>query len=126
LDGALDKKPAFMERRTHPRRRVKEGAFAVLPADFKLGQIEDISRGGLAFCYVPIEELKDDTVELEIYFVADKFNLKRIPFETVSDYPIDENLPFNYVERRRRHLKFGDLDAVQQMQLEYFIKNYTD
>ncbi len=123
---AMEMTPEVMERRTHPRLKVREGAFAVLPSDLRLGPIEDISKGGLSFCYVPLDEPKCDSDELEIYFVTDGFNLKKIPFETVSDFSVDENLPFKYVERRRHCLKFGDLSAFQKDQLAHFMENYTE
>ena len=121
----MEMEPEVFERRTYPRLKVREGAFAVLPADLRLGPIDDISKGGLTFCYVPLDEPKSDSNELEIYFATDGFYLKKIPFETVSDFSVDENLPFKYVERRRHRLKFGDLSAFQQIQLAHFIENYT-
>jgi len=122
----MARKPDVIERRAHSRHKAREGAFAVLPADLRLGQIEDIGKGGLAFCYVPLEEPKCESDVLEIYFVADRFYLKKIPFKTVSDISVDENLPFNYVERRRHSLKFGDLTMFQKTQLSYFIENYSE
>ncbi len=41
------------ERRKHKRFKVKQGAFAVASPDYnKLGQIKDISEGGLAFQFI--------------------------------------------------------------------------
>ena len=102
-----------------------EGAYAVMPADLKLGQIEDISMGGLAFHYVPLEEPSFESCELEIYFVTDGFYLKKISFESVSDFSVDRDLPFSYVERRRHSLRFRNLSAFQRIQLSHFIEKYT-
>ena len=123
--AAMVKKRQVVEKRKERRYKAKEGAFTVLPANMKLGQIEDISPAGLSFFYVPLGEPDCESDELEIYFAGDGFQLKNIPFKTVSDYSINEGLSFRYVEKRRYSVKFGELTRFQKVQLDYFIKNYT-
>ena len=121
----MAKEQTMMDRRENRRRRVKNGAYAVLPRLWKVGQIEDISQGGLSFSYVPLEESQCEAGLMEIYFANDFFHLKKIPFETVSEFSIDEKTPFSYVERRRYCVKFTSLTAFQKKQIDYFIKNYA-
>ncbi len=92
----------------------------------RLGPIIDINETGLSFFYVPLDEKGSETDNVEIYFSDDDFHLQNISVELVSDYSIDENLPFNYVEKRRCSVKFGRLTPFQKIQLDYFIKNYTE
>jgi len=121
----MEQEPLFIEKRVQPRYKAKKGAFAVFPVGLKLGQIEDISRRGLSFYYIPLDESKCESDEMEIYFIDGDFHLINVPVEVVSDISMDEDLPFNYVERRRYGVKFGKLTAFQQVQLDYFLKKYT-
>ena len=98
----------------------------MLPADLRLGQIEDISMVGLSFCYVPMGEPMNPSDELEIYSVDKSFHLKRIPFRTVSDDPVSDNIAFCYVPKRRHSVKFGSLTEFQRGQLFAFIRTYTE
>jgi hypothetical protein len=122
----MEQKPPYIEKRIHARYRAKNGAFAVFPVELKLGQIEDISRSGLSFYYIPLDEPACEQDELEIYFADDDFHLIKIPVSVISDISMDEDLPFNYVERRRFGIKFRKLTVFQQVQLDYFLDNYTE
>ena len=62
----------FQERRKHKRFKVAEGAFAVSPPYYnKLGQIKDISKGGLACQYLGNNELPKSPLEVEIILTFD-------------------------------------------------------
>ena len=122
----MGRKAASAERRLSLRHRAKQGAFAVLPIDLKMGPIEDISEEGLSFSYVPLGDTEHPGAELDIFFADDLFHLKNIPVETVSDCRIQENRPFSYLERRRRCLKFKTLSDYQKLQLRYFIRKYSE
>ena len=116
----------FTEKRENHRYLAKEGSFAVITNGLRLGPIIDINETGLSFFYVPLDEKGSETDNVEIYFSDDDFHLQNISVELVSDYSIDENLPFKYVEKRRCSVKFGRLTPFQKIQLDYFIKNYTE
>ena len=61
------------ERRSFKRFRAKEGAFAVLrPQCTKLGQIVDISEGGLAFHYASTGNQKNGEHEVDIFKIKDQ------------------------------------------------------
>ena len=118
------------ERRKHKRFRVKNGTFAVLSAislphsTQKVGQITDISMGGLAFSYIASEEPSNGSVQLSIFLGGNRFDLREIPFETIWDIETQE-VRFRALTMRRSGVQFGKLTPHQISQLKYFIQNYT-
>ncbi|NVM21601.1 MAG: PilZ domain-containing protein [Desulfobacterales bacterium] len=121
----MSNRKKLVERRKDKRFQVKEGALAVLrPHPAKLGQIIDISRGGLAFTYIAGEGKPTGSFELEIFFSDNGFHLDKIQFETVSDFEIRE-VPFSSITMRRCGVRFGELTDNQVSQLEHFLRSYT-
>lgn len=115
-----------IERREHERFRVRRDACVALMSDFRhVGQIIDISRGGLSFSYVPIAELQDESLELDIFLAGGSSYLYKVPFRAVSDSETDSDNPFPSVTMRRHSLQFGELTHSQKSRLEYFLQNYT-
>ncbi len=73
----------FIERRKHERLKAKERAFAVLKSNFaKLGQIINISKGGLTFSYITNGKKSNGSFEVDIFIDALKsgedFMLRRL------------------------------------------------
>ena len=59
----------FAERRMHERFKAKEGAFAkVKNGSYKLGQIKDISKGGLAFTYPADGHQIPESFRVDVFF----------------------------------------------------------
>ena len=118
------------ERRKHRRFQVENGAFAVLGglswahSTQKLGQINDIGMGGLAFSYIASEEVSDDSVELNIFLAENRFHLRKIPFKTIWDVET-EKVPFSSITTRRSGVRFGELTPNQISHLKHFIRNHT-
>ncbi|MCP4761743.1 MAG: PilZ domain-containing protein, partial [archaeon] len=81
-----------IERRKNTRYKAVEGAYAaVSPNSHKLGQIIDLSMGGLAFKYIDTssddpenKQDPDETIFLSSmgYYVGD------LPFKTIADYEV--------------------------------------
>ncbi len=139
----------FIERRKHNRFRVKEGGFAIImSATANLGQIEDmsmgeialavlkakplkmgqivnISKGGLAFCYIDSEIEAGKSSELDILFAQKGFHLKKVMFKTAADYKAESEFPFSSIVMRQRSVQFREMRPYQISRLDYFIKNYT-
>ncbi len=114
------------DQRKFRRFKVKEGAFAVLQnGDSKIGQLIDISRGGLGIRYINEEDGSHRFYELDIFLTNEGFYIKRVPFKTVSDFEVSVQQPNNIVFMRRRGVQFGELTLRQISHLEYFIHNYT-
>jgi len=119
----------MVERRKHKRFKVQDSAFVVVGAPFrphstKVGQIIDMSMGGLAFGYIADEDRSNASSELGIFLADNSFHLRQIPFETISDLKTNR-VPFSSISMRRSGVQFGELTHDQISQLEYFIQNHT-
>jgi len=90
-----------------------------------VGQILDISEGGLSFQYV----VNDDKLRDYSTFGISKtgagfFSINRIPFKTISDTELTNRLPSSPTKLRRHSLKFDKLTSRQLFKIEYFLSNY--
>ena len=124
-----DERKEMDERRKHKRFQVRNGAFVVLgtppwPHSTKVGQIVDMSMGGLAFSYIAEQEPSNGSFELCIFLADSSFHLRKIPFETISDLETDE-VPFSSITMKRSGVQFGELTPNQISQLKYFIQSHT-
>jgi hypothetical protein len=114
------------ERRQQPRFKVAEGAFAALVNhSSRLGQIRDISKIGLAFRYIDHGEEPAETYELKIIIGSGGVYLDKLPFKKVSDFEIENEIPFSSLKMRQIGLQFGKLTADQQSRLNDFILKHT-
>ena len=122
------------ERRKHKRYKAKEGAFAAINPNncHRIGQIADISMGGLAFNYV--EENYYDTGEKQKYLNEKEsenllllssfgYYVKDIPFKTVEDIEVDENISFSSIKLRKQRIKFNGLTSKQTFDLNSYLKH---
>lgn len=115
-----------VERRRHKRFQAEEGAYAaVRPQYEKIGQIIDVSRGGLAFRYMVSGSQEDASSELDIFLIGEGFHLDKVPFQTVSDEGIPERLSPGSQKMRRCGVQFGELTQMQILKLKEFILNHT-
>jgi hypothetical protein len=115
-----------IEKRKHKRFRSKESAYAAFGSDtMKIGQIVDISMGGLAFHYIADGDQINGARELEIYLASNGFHMEDVPFNTVSDFVLPSEFPLTTIIMRRRGVQFGELTQFQETQLGYLIQNYT-
>ncbi len=115
-----------VDNRDFTRFSAREGAFAVITAPRKLGQILDISKGGLAFTYMGEEEGPEKDAELDIFLSGIGFKSKNIPYKTISDFEIKSKVEFSSVKMRRCGVKFRQLHLDQISQIENFLQNHTE
>jgi hypothetical protein len=125
-----------VERRSHQRFQIPAGCFVSLGPDYTiLGQIIDMSLGGVAFRHMgntPCLRPKDESY-LDIFLTEGGFSLSKVPVETVSDYEISDvvsnrlvdPIPLSYKGMRRCSVQFGELTHHQISQLEHLIENYA-
>ena len=117
---------ALIEQRKHKRFRPQDGTYALLRGPGKkLGQVINISRGGLAFRYIDIGERPESSFELDISIEEKGFILDNLLFETVSDFSSSREFPFSSTPIRRRGGQFKALNKKQISELEYLIQNYA-
>ncbi len=115
-----------VERREHKRFVVHEGVYALLKNNSsKLGQIKNISRGGLAFNYIVNGEEMHESFKVDIFISGRGFFLKDIPSKKISDFHINNKLPFSTFAIRKVGIQFNDLDPSQISQLDNFMRDYT-
>ncbi len=115
-----------IERRRYERFKVKEGAIAKSKSDPpKQGQIIDISRGGLAFCYNEVQDFSKAFAELAIIMAIGDFNLNNIPCKTISELELSDYPPVKTGRMNRCGIQFGELTPSQTDKLKYFIQNHT-
>jgi hypothetical protein len=119
-------KKDLVERRKHKRFKAKEGAFAVLTSDNKMGQIKDISRSGLTFQYIGHGEPSSGSTEMEIFSTVYDFYLKKVPARVIVDSEIEKTVPFSSVPMRQVNVQFEEMTPIQSKLLEYFIQNYNN
>lgn len=116
----------LIERRLHERFRVQQGVYALLKnGSSKLGQIENISRGGLAFKYINHGEQLNEPVQVDIFLSGDGFFLKGIPCKRISDIHLENYVPFSTFEMRQMSVQFGEMNDDQMTHLDTFIDKYT-
>ena len=114
------------ERRKHKRFKAAQGAYAVLgPEKSKLGQIKDISMGGLAFQYLADEARPNGAGELDIIIRQNNYSIKNIPIQTVSDFELTRENAFSTIRLRQQGVQFGKLTSDQTSQLEFILKHHT-
>ena len=120
------------ERRKFTRYSTKEGSYAsISPDSTKLGQIVDISMGGLSFKYIDKKPItsNDKNLQETLFLSSMGYYVGDIDFQTVSDYEVPDNLipdsSFDTMKIRVRHVKFTDLKLKQLFDLDYYIENNT-
>ncbi len=100
-------------------------ACAVFDAEpAKLGKIDNISMGGLMFHNVVGKAELSQAFVLDILLADCGFYLANIPFETISDVVVPDDIPSDAIEMRRVHLQFQIMNAIQQARLKEFIKRH--
>jgi hypothetical protein len=115
-----------IERREHKRFLVQEGVYALIKNNSsKLGQIKNVSRGGLAFSYIVNEEQMHESFNVDIFISGQGFCLKNIPSKKISNFHIDNKLPFTTFAIRQVGIQFDELNHSQLSQIDNFIREHT-
>ena len=115
------------ERRQHPRYRIPEGDFEVFSRDTNItGKLNNISMGGLAFHYSPVEgrEAESETVDI-MAKSPDPFFLPSIACRTRYDFSVlAEDRTFTGAAIRLTGIQFFRLNEEQDEKLKLFIQKY--
>jgi len=114
-----------IERRKHKRFKVKEKVFVELSLNpVKVGEMIDISAGGLSFRYIANGEIIQKSVEIKIYYPQSKFTSESMTVRTVWD-GIMPKFWTGTIKTRRRGACFEKLTQTQKSQIEHLIQHYT-
>lgn len=90
----------------------------------KLGMIDDISMGGLAFQHAESKSESDEPLVLDILLADCGFYLAGIQFKIINDSNISDDIPGESIEMRQVRLQFQNMTAIQKAALKEFIVNY--
>ncbi len=116
-----------IEKRRHTRYSAKHGAYAAIgPLPSKIGQIINISIGGLLFEYMENgNEEGDGLNEILLLLGGHGFFVEEIGFSTIDDYSIPNSTSFSSIKMRKTRLSFENLSIQQFSDLGYYIQNNT-
>ena len=113
------------DRREHTRFRVSNEALAILkPHPIKLGQIINISEGGLAFQYLGDNKIDSQYIELDIFVSKNGRQFNAFPFSKVRDFQISSQFEKS-TPIRQLCVRFDDLSTEQISLLKNFISEYA-
>ena len=119
---------AVNEQRAHLRYKAKEGALVIIKRHTNspaLGQIIDISRGGLSFKYLANGKFLKGKNKLDIFISGQGIKLKNISFKTIADITLNENISFSSIRMKRCGVQFEKLSPRNKSQLINFIRIHT-
>ena len=116
-----------VERRRNKRYKAVDGAYAAIsPNSHKLGQIIDISMGGLSFKYIDTsndDKYENQSSDESVFLSSMGYYVGDLPFQVISDYEITNAPSFSSMKVRRRHVQFTDLSFKQLLDLDYYLRN---
>ena len=115
------------ERRKHRRCDVRDDRIEIFSRETKIiGKLENISRTGLAFHYVPIRGEKTETETIDIMATGPaRFYLAGLVCRRIYDISaLDEEKTFSGVETRLCGLEFIRIE--NHYQLGFFLRNYLN
>ncbi|MCP4691503.1 MAG: PilZ domain-containing protein [Desulfobacterales bacterium] len=114
----------MINRRKHKRFQVDDGFFAVIGGGCpRLGQIKNISEGGLVFEYLRTDNESEDFCRMNILFNDRKSMIKDIPFRIVFEETVNGASCFGSVSMRRLTVAFGELTPGQRSCLEPLLQD---
>jgi hypothetical protein len=124
----MTKNTATIERRKYERFRLDVGGLALLtpgwPHSTIVGDILDISTGGIALRYVSGESPESEICEMGIACSSPRFYMGNLSARAISDFPM-ARIRFGSLLPRRLSLEFGPLTPDQTSHIEDYIKNHV-
>jgi hypothetical protein len=122
----MDTKKNFSEMRKYRRHRTNGSAlvafFTPTHEFLSLGQVLDISLGGLAVQYIALDEQTKGSTHLEIFgTVYSNIHIRKLRCKVIYDIELTSESS-GMLKMRRCGLKFGDLDKSQVAEIKSFIE----
>lgn len=123
----MPKQTGSNERRKD-KRYALQNAIVSMPqvSSLAIGTILDISRGGMGVRYPAQGEQLTSRFEIDILLTDTNYFITNIPVATVSDFELENQVPFSLFNERRCGLRFGALSVTQTTQLEHVFQDFTD
>ena len=115
-----------IDRRKHKRFKVRERVFvevSVIP--IKVGEMIDISMGGLSFQYLANGYISPKILEIKINYMPNGFSSEMMTVQTAWDNVYIPIFWTGNIKTRQRGVCFEQLNESQKSQIEHLIVNYT-
>ncbi|MBU1172536.1 MAG: PilZ domain-containing protein [Proteobacteria bacterium] len=114
-----------LERRKHPRYNVNSDVLAVLkPYPIKLGQIANISEGGLAFNYQGAQAIDGAYSFLDLIASQGQQHFSSFPIQPLRDTTVSKVFGKS-IPIRQMAICFQALNSIQKVMLQQFIDIHT-
>ncbi len=127
MQRQTDNIKSIKERRKHQRYDIKDIAFAIIrsEAEEELGQIVNISMGGLAFQYFIGNREFQKADRLDVLLADSGVHVENLEFHVVDDHELVNELPFSSITKREQRVNFNELNSNQKEGLDSFIRRHT-
>ena len=102
---------------------MRDAFVALRPNYLTLGQIVNLSMGGLAFRCIGNEKPPNGSFELDIFLPGRAFYLYEVPFDFIWGFKTADDATLNSSTTCQGGIQFGELKPHQKFQLERFIEN---
>ena len=138
------------ERRVHRRFSAKDKTFAMLRTEQSsldrikrmsmgeiacavynskpaiMGQIVEMSQGGLSFDYIDQATPCEKRLKLDILSAGEKFYMGRIKFKPVHEFRAADKPSISPIRMKKQGIQFVGLTFKQLSRLERFLRNHTE
>jgi len=112
----------FSDRRKHKRFKVPADTFAIIKnPSFKLGQIADMSKGGISFYYIGGKEFVNNGFSVDILLADDDFYIDNLPVNIVSNITVPLHASIKKAAFKRCGMKFRNLNFSQRSKLSFLV-----
>ncbi|MBW1891217.1 MAG: hypothetical protein JRF32_13150 [Deltaproteobacteria bacterium] len=92
----------------------------------RMGQIVDMSQGGLSFDYIDGDDTGKTHLKLDILSANEKFYMDKISFKSIRDVKTANELSFSPITMKKQGIQFVGLTFQQLSRLEKFLRKHTD
>ena len=118
----------FTEKRKFKRLKAKDGAFAAFVRPNELiymGQVQDISLGGLCVQYLSVDGGSEEYSELKIFGSNDRFiHVDKVECKIAYDHELPE-YSWEQISIRRCGVEFRNLSVRHLAMIQDFIDHFT-
>lgn len=115
------------ERRKHRRFKAPGETYAVFRAPHPmLGQVIDISEGGLSILYIESDQKPTNVLEFDLFTLSNDVKVKAIAAVACSDQKLPGTGADDFETRRRRGIEFVGLLDGQKKAVRKLILKQTD
>jgi hypothetical protein len=114
----------IFERRKHERFKIKKGLCVALKPDNRVGQIKEISRGGLVFHNIDNDKTIQNPDRIDIFSSGYDFYLRNIPVKASIHYRKNKTGHLRPMPIKHLNIQVNKITPTQKMLLLYFLKEY--